>query len=94
MLYGARNVTSPHDPEAPHAPSVNTGFGLGAWATTTGNVSVGLGGSTTVHQHAVGLLEPLLMGLFAPPVNAPVENLKAKISFVISRYIFFIILVL
>lgn len=48
---------------------------------------MGLGGSTSIHQHAVGLLEPLLMGLFAPPNNSPVENIKDKISFVISRYV-------
>ena len=55
---------------------------MGGW----GGPGLGLGGCTSVHNHAVGLLEPLLMGLFAPPNGIAVSHIRKKIAFVISRY--------
>jgi hypothetical protein len=56
---------------------------VGGWG---GPNVAGLGGCTSVHNHAVGLMEPLLMGLFAPPVGIAVSHIRKKIAFLISRY--------
>lgn len=44
-------------------------------------------GGAVIRQHAVGLLEPLLMGLFAPPNGKVVDDIQGKIAFLISKYV-------
>ncbi len=51
------------------------------------NSPAGSTGGAVIRQHAVGLLEPLLMGLFAPPSGKVVDDIQGKIAFLISKYV-------